>query len=195
MKIINHRCNNLGEVLRSMDGAEIDLRVDQGTGRITLTHDPLSGAPRLDDLVQLLQVEKRSLTLLLNVKECGLANQLARTMSACSQAFYCTDVPGQELPQYWELGLPVLARLSEHEYPRALNKCAGIYVDPFNDVRMESLLNFAHELRADYMDRTRPIVLVDATLRGRRPFTLPRDLDPECPWVDMILTKEYKWLR
>lgn len=143
-KRILHRCNSISAVMQGMkefDGVEVDVR--RLGSKLVLAHEESDsdGGPYLVAVLRLAQSEFPNKTLALNVKEHGLSELLANTLTTLSSDYdyFVFDVPGVELPRYHGLGIRTFARISYCEVQRTMPG-GGALVDPFRESDQPHLL-------------------------------------------------------
>lgn len=142
MQILAHRGfwrvpaekNTLDAIRRAFDhgfGIETDLR-DRG-GDVVISHDPPAGGePTLAELLLLL--DRRPLSLALNIKADGLAQAVVSATRAGHVAdWFAFDMSIPDTRSYLALRAPVFMRMSEVERdPPWLERSAGVWLDAFD---------------------------------------------------------------
>ena len=112
-------------------GVETDLRDIKG--EIVISHNmPQGGEMKFEELLELL--DGRDLTLALNIKADGMANEIKRLLDKHKISNYFTfDMSIPEMVYQHKTGLKVFTGLSDIiPEPIMLDKAAGIWLDSFN---------------------------------------------------------------
>lgn len=172
MKLLKHRCNSLSDIMEAkklgFDGIELD--VVWRAGLLWVNHDPrdLGGFPLYVALNTACIANK--LAVAINVKEYGMAQELAKLVGSYSTLeYFIFDVPGPELRAYHLENLRICYRLSEHESPGDVADHEGILIDSFNN--SEQFINMMIPQVCDVFT-----AVIGASVRGapeRLPMPLP----------------------
>ena len=112
-------------------GIETDLRDIKG--EIVISHNmPQGGEMKFEELLELL--DGRDLTLALNIKADGMADEIKRLLDKYKVSNYFTfDMSIPEMVYQHKTGLKVFTGLSDIiPEPTMLDKAAGIWLDSFN---------------------------------------------------------------
>lgn len=123
---IKHRCNSFAAIQEAAQqgygGAEIDLVWYDGGLILSHEHGGLG-----ESFERILPRLPPKFVLAINVKEYGMAPELKRLLTSCSQHFVF-DVPGPELEIYRQHGIRHFGRFSEVEVQLS---CYGRVIDSF----------------------------------------------------------------
>ncbi len=171
MEILSHRglWTHLGErnlavaFNHSFDlgmGTETDLR--DYNGEIVIAHDPFSeNAISFRDLLAIMN--GRNLTLALNIKSDGLANEIIEILNEFEHTNYFTfDMSVPELVKQLKTELNVFTGISDiAPNPVLMDACEGVWLDCFKSDWYES--SYVDGL----LSKNKKVCLVSADLHGR----------------------------
>lgn len=166
-----HRCNSLAEVevakLLQFDGVEFDVFLTPNGPIVGHDiHDPtILHQPKPLMLEEYLwHAKKHDMRLALNVKSNGLANFIAGYVLHTALGFragdFVFDLPGEEVPEYVDLGMPVFLRYSEFDIQK-YHHAAGVMIDSFAGDPVPLLKRLGSTVR--YAN----IGIIDGPLHGR----------------------------
>lgn len=180
MKILSHRGfwespeekNTQIAFSRSFElgfGTETDVR--DYMGELVISHDiPNGGEMTLLSFLELASTfnSKTPLTLALNIKADGLAKKVSEiTLQFPSLDIFVFDMSVPDTRDYFKVGIPVFARMSEVERESVwLDYSTGIWLDAFDSEWYSS--NFIVEL----LSYGRRVCLVSPELHGRQHMPL-----------------------
>lgn len=162
MKLLKHRCNSLSDIMDAkklgFDGIELD--VVWRAGLLWVNHDPrdLGGFPLY--LALNTACIANGLAVAINVKEYGMAQELAKLVGDYSTLeYFIFDIPGPELHAYHSENLRICYRISEYESPGDVADHEGILVDSFDN--SERFVNMIlHQVRDVFT------AVIGASVRG-----------------------------
>ncbi len=143
-------------------GIETDIR-DQN-GCLVISHDvPKPHALPLTDMLDLYKESGESLPLALNIKACGLQNELQRQLKAYEVVnYFVFDMSVPDCLSYLNKGMRVFTRQSEYETdPSLYQETQGVWLDEFHTPWISSDVISHHSKNQKHM------CIVSPELHGR----------------------------
>lgn len=157
--------NTLASFVRAFEsgfGAEIDVR-DAG-GTLVVSHDPPHSASLfLDSVLDAQRRVDQRLPVAFNIKSCGIASALSRTLEEFGIAdYFVFDMAVPDALDYVRRGMPAFTRASEHELEPAFYPLArGIWLDCFESDWIDA------GVVASHLKAGKDVALVSPELHGR----------------------------
>lgn len=154
-------------------GTETDVR--DCAGKLVISHDmPRGGEMGFADMLQMADAAGGPLTLALNVKADGMAEEIGHVLKDYPQLdCFVFDMSVPDLRAYLAAGVPTFTRMSEVERePAWLARCEGVWLDGFDGTW------FDQETIARVLALGKRVCVVSSELHKRDPLALWKMLRP-----------------
>ena len=169
-------------------GVETDIR--DAKQQLVISHDmPSGGELALERLLEKVAAVSGNqlLSLALNIKSDGLAQSLGKMLDKFPQLdCFVFDMAIPDMRGYFDLGIPVFTRFSEHEtVPVWLDRSSGVWLDAFDSEWYT--LGIIEGLRK----LNKKVCIVSSELHGRPHLELWENLKPLAKDSGIILCTDF----
>jgi len=198
MKIISHRgfwrdpVEKNSEIAFSRSfslgfGVETDVR--DAKGSLVISHDmPKGGELSFDNLLEMAAavIGSTPITIAVNVKADGLSRALSEKFVEFDQLdCFVFDMASPDMRSYFDAGIPVFTRMSEHEMaPVWLDRAAGVWLDAFDSEW------YTPSVIEKLASRNKRVCIVSPELHGRSHLSLWESLR-DLKINDVMLCTDY----